>query len=729
MDSLCETIEEADSKLPENDLVAERQWTLETTNVASSAGGGLMDKLTRIHESIKNYLCLEGKCLDKVSEADEKIKMKDMKDFNLKKKAKAIKSEIDKLFKLIEEKLERENSFTHGLQIIYEEVPSNINILSSLVPSKSVWVSYFFLHIESKYMGIVVLYYLRSNGIVEKFESSSWRDSTSFMSSLFSSVYGSVETERMKTLRGYVSSTGTSIFDKLRYFIPRNNLDAESRESVDKILRKGEVVSSSRFLMAEKIAKMTKCTFLKEFDFLKLKTIRKKAEKHKCLWLLRQVYEDPTLPSYEISLAIDGGGSKGVIASKILRCLNEKVNLELTKGNLEGKVNSLITNYVHGSTGLTGDEKKRVKKVLKEYLAKIKTDWNGISMMDCITMFYGTSAGSVISSALFTGVEEIKGIDGRFKSLCSNFFKPSKYLPSVPSWLVSLFPLQWNSMYSCDDLDKQLIHDFSFLLPTYSDKSNEVNFMNHLFGRNGIHATDASIFPYKPSKYTSTCKDVEISLPSCVRASIAAPVYFPALFVFGRNKENGEEPRYRWKRLIDGGIFNNNPALSALCDNYHKIIVKGEGESPTPKKIQVTNLLLLSIGNGYQENIQHYPPGSVVQLINMVADTSNANFLIEKACESISGDNLVFRRLDPKFEQHELVMNEGNDEKLGEWIDHVQGLVENGSFSLDNTVSEIKKFVERGEDYLVARQFASLCLKRYFVEEINRNIAKESPSN
>jgi len=168
-------------------------------------------------------------------------------------------------------------------------------------------------------------------------------------------------------------------------------------------------------------------------------------------------------------------------------------------------------------------------------LARFERD-HGIRIVDCFDLIAGTSAGGIVALGLGAGLSPAEIAD-HFLELVAKVFPSKRQRKWRPSRLM-------RPAYSNDALRDVLTEVFGhrllgdsskrLLVPSWNLQSGEV----HLFKT-----------PHSPR----LTRDWRISMVDVALATSAAPAYFRAANVDSA-------------RLIDGGVFANNPSVYAIAE-------------------------------------------------------------------------------------------------------------------------------------------------------------------
>ncbi|GBB94211.1 hypothetical protein RclHR1_02310017 [Rhizophagus clarus] len=256
-------------------------------------------------------------------------------------------------------------------------------------------------------------------------------------------------------------------------------------------------------------------------------------------------------------LSIDGGGIRGLIPSIILQKLEEVINERM-------------------------DEKRKGGKYLQ--------------IADIFDMVAGTSTGSIIALGLTVSgdadnlkpkypASELVNLyenynDQIFNHICPllRWFYP-KYKPDkFEGLLKKKFSRKNKEVCTLNDI----VNDVKVLVPSYNISTNEEVFFNNYPEFQG------------PNDYTS------FSIPDVIRASTAAPTYFPAKEISNCY-------------YIDGGVYMNNPSYFA----YHE----------AKRIFQAEEYVICSLGTGYYQGelSQLKDGGPLSWLIPIVSLTMNSS--------------------------------------------------------------------------------------------------------
>ncbi|NED96864.1 patatin-like phospholipase family protein [Phytoactinopolyspora alkaliphila] len=186
-------------------------------------------------------------------------------------------------------------------------------------------------------------------------------------------------------------------------------------------------------------------------------------------------------------------------------------------------------------------------------LARFEED-HGVRVVDRFDLIAGTSAGGIVALGLGAGLSPAEIAD-RYLELIAKVFPRSRQRKWRPSRLV-------RPSYSGEALREVLVEVFGdrllgesskrLLVPSWDVQSGEV----HLF---------------KTPHSDRLVRDWNVKMVDVALATSAAPTYFPAATVDSA-------------RLIDGGVFANNPSVFAI------------GEAKSMLGVQLDSMRVLSIG-------------------------------------------------------------------------------------------------------------------------------------
>lgn len=172
---------------------------------------------------------------------------------------------------------------------------------------------------------------------------------------------------------------------------------------------------------------------------------------------------------------------------------------------------------------------------------KLEEEYN-IKLLDYFDMIVGTSTGALISSGLLLG-KSGKEIYDQYADKDNKIFSQKK---SLASQLKSVFYAQYDHV----DLEKSLIEEFGTkkLVDLYNE-SNKKDFA--FFSANFTKAKP--IIYASPNLKSSEMVKQDATIVEALRTSTAAPFYFEPFVDEEKNL------------LLDGGIWANNPAMSAVA--------------------------------------------------------------------------------------------------------------------------------------------------------------------
>lgn len=246
------------------------------------------------------------------------------------------------------------------------------------------------------------------------------------------------------------------------------------------------------------------------------------------------------------------------------------------------------------------------------------------NILEKVNVFAGTSAGSILSAGLASGIVNFKddnlinkkNVDEIFSSY--TFFRKIKTFGGLSKCkytndkLKNLLTIHFNSM-TISSLDKGLYITAFCINPAELEKKieGEPSWLK------------ARVKRWSPVYYTNIESKSDKIIVDAILESSAAPTYFPIV-----------------NNHIDGGIGNNNPSLSILA----KLISTG---------VKMNDIYMLSFGSGERPTVLETTDlelGTITWLKNIIDMIFDAEQEItSKNAYNILGDN--FWRIQPLFDK------------------------------------------------------------------------------
>jgi uncharacterized protein len=188
-------------------------------------------------------------------------------------------------------------------------------------------------------------------------------------------------------------------------------------------------------------------------------------------------------------------------------------------------------------------------------LARLEADL-GIRVTDSFDLIAGTSAGGIIALGLGAGLRPAEIVDS-YVDMTARVFPPY-----CRAWWRYLTSRAWNPAYSGDVLKATLTEVFGLRL--LGDSAKRLVIPSWDVQRGEVHI-------FKTPHHERLCRDWQVPMVDVAMATTAAPMYFRAAAVDGQ-------------RLIDGGIWANNPSVVAI------------GEAISMLGIELGSIRVLNIG-------------------------------------------------------------------------------------------------------------------------------------
>ena len=171
-----------------------------------------------------------------------------------------------------------------------------------------------------------------------------------------------------------------------------------------------------------------------------------------------------------------------------------------------------------------------------DVLARIEDDL-GVSIRDSFDLIAGTSAGGIIALALGVGFSPAEIVD-EYRSMVDSVFPPSRRRKSR-------YPFRlFRATYHQEPLRNALDELFGSRPLGDSDKRLVIPSWD---------AQNGSVHIFKTRHHSRLNRDWKIPMTDVALATSAAPTYLPAAHVDGH-------------RLIDGGVWANNPSVIAITE-------------------------------------------------------------------------------------------------------------------------------------------------------------------
>ena len=189
-------------------------------------------------------------------------------------------------------------------------------------------------------------------------------------------------------------------------------------------------------------------------------------------------------------------------------------------------------------------------------LKRMEEEWQ-IDWQSRFGMLAGTSTGAILAAGLACGKTAVQ-LAGFYETHGREIFTPRRWSRFAPFRL-------FTSRYSSGRLKKLLEQELGDTLLGQIDIPLILPAVD--IGNGCVHVLK--------SKYDPTfTRDYKVRVSDAVLASCSAPTYFDPVVV---------DDKYR---LIDGGLWANNPSLAAIIDANYRL------------KIPLENIRVLSIGTG-----------------------------------------------------------------------------------------------------------------------------------
>ncbi|MFG1929386.1 CBASS cGAMP-activated phospholipase [Mycobacterium sp. NPDC048908] len=196
-------------------------------------------------------------------------------------------------------------------------------------------------------------------------------------------------------------------------------------------------------------------------------------------------------------------------------------------------------------------------------LARLEADL-GVSVADSFDLIAGTSAGGIIGLGLGAGMRPAEIVE-QYTEMTARVF------PRARQTRWRYLPRAWSPAYSGNVLRKALGHVFGARLLGQSAKRLVIPSWD--VQRGEVHI-------FKTPHHERLRRDWRISMVDVAMATTAAPTFFPAAAVDGQ-------------RLIDGGVWANNPSVVAI------------GEAVSMLGVPLGSVRVLNIGTVDQRTTHH----------------------------------------------------------------------------------------------------------------------------
>jgi patatin-like phospholipase/acyl hydrolase len=210
-----------------------------------------------------------------------------------------------------------------------------------------------------------------------------------------------------------------------------------------------------------------------------------------------------------------------------------------------------------------------IRGVVPAHIIQLMNSKFGVSSAKHFDLIAGTSTGAIIAAALACEIEPSTIIDLYKKHGARIFLKKKSLWPSALKQAV-------HSLYDQDELSKLLVDVFG---------DRKLGDLKKPLMLPSTNIGDGCVHVFKSGYSNKFLRDRDVLIRDAVLASCAAPTYF-------------DPKKVDSYLLADGGLWANNPALTATIEAIHRIEVKAE------------RIRVLSVGTGHSKTYYNKPNGS-----------------------------------------------------------------------------------------------------------------------
>ena len=207
-----------------------------------------------------------------------------------------------------------------------------------------------------------------------------------------------------------------------------------------------------------------------------------------------------------------------------------------------------------------------IRGVVPAHIIQLMHSKFGIIPAKHFDLIAGTSTGAIIAAALACEIEPPK-IVALYREHGARIFSKKK------SWWPSFAKQAVHSLYDQDELSKLLLEVFGDR--KLGDLKKPLLLPSTNVGEGCVHV-------FKSGYSTKFIRDRDVLIREAVLASCAAPTYF-------------DPKKVDVYLLADGGLWANNPALTASIEAIHRM------------QIKVERLRVLSVGTGHSKIYYNRP--------------------------------------------------------------------------------------------------------------------------
>lgn len=209
-----------------------------------------------------------------------------------------------------------------------------------------------------------------------------------------------------------------------------------------------------------------------------------------------------------------------------------------------------------------------IRGVVPAHIIQLMYSKFGVTPAKHFDLIAGTSTGAIIAAALACEIEPSTILD-LYKKHGARIFRKKKSLwPSFAKQAV-------HSLYDQDELSKLLVEVFGDR--KLGDLKKPLLLPSTNIGEGCVHV-------FKSGYSTKFVRDSDVLVREAVLASCAAPTYF-------------DPKKVGVYLLADGGLWANNPSLTATIEAIHRMNIKSE------------RLRVLSVGTGHSKTYYNKPNG------------------------------------------------------------------------------------------------------------------------
>lgn len=209
-----------------------------------------------------------------------------------------------------------------------------------------------------------------------------------------------------------------------------------------------------------------------------------------------------------------------------------------------------------------------IRGVVPAHIIQLMNSKFGVTPAKHFDLIAGTSTGAIIAAALACEIEPSTIIDLYKKNGARIFRKKKSLWPSALKQAV-------HSLYDQEELSKLLVEVFG---------DRKLGDLKKPLLLPSTNIGDGCVHVFKSGYSNKFLRDRDVLIREAVLASCAAPTYF-------------DPKKVDAYLLADGGLWANNPALTATIEAIHRMEVKAE------------RIRVLSVGTGHSKTYYNKPNG------------------------------------------------------------------------------------------------------------------------